>query len=72
MRKPDLPELERTARALARKINRDVPEGAGFCLLLFNLGEGGWTTYLSNANRADMLKALREFIARVERDGADA
>jgi len=38
----------------------------GFCLFMFQFGEGGFTNYISNANREDMLATLKEFIANAE------
>lgn len=44
----------------------DVFEGYGFALLVFELGkaDGIRTNYIRNANRADMITAMKEFIAR--------
>lgn len=39
----------------------------GFALLLFEFGGGGSMFYISDAVRADMLKAMKEFIAKQER-----
>lgn len=40
----------------------------GFVLLTFEFGktEGGRVNYISNADRADMVVALKEFLARAE------
>lgn len=38
----------------------------GFALLVFSFGEGGFLNYVSNAQREDMLCAMKEFIARAE------
>lgn len=43
-------------------LKRVMPEGWGFTLLMFTYGEGGTMTYLSSADREDMLKALQEFM----------
>jgi hypothetical protein len=40
------------------------PDGYGFSLLVFTFGEGGNMFYASNAQRQDMIKAMREFIAK--------
>lgn len=40
------------------------PKSVGFALLLFNFGEPGRCNYISNCDRADMIKAMREFLAR--------
>lgn len=39
-----------------------MPEGYGFSLLMFNFGKKGNMFYISNAERSDMLKAMKEFI----------
>lgn len=42
-------------------------DGAGFCLLVFDRNtDKGRMNYISNANREDMLTALKEFIAKSE------
>ena len=40
----------------------------GFVLLTFNFGQidNGRVNYISNADRADMITAMKEFIARAE------
>lgn len=61
-------------KALGRRINtflnplKDLggPMTTGFCLLIFDLGKTGRMNYLSNTERSDMLKALKEFTAHVE------
>ncbi len=65
-------ELEEKARHIGRLIGTACPEGAGFCLMLFDLGKGkhGEMTYISNANRVDMLKCVRELLEVVE-EGRD-
>ena len=62
----ELSDLEKTCREIGQLIGRGVEdshgkEKVGFCLLLFDFGEGGNCTYVSNADRADMRAALREF-----------
>jgi hypothetical protein len=45
----------------------EVFEGRGFALLVFPLNDqGGFMNYISNAQREDMLTAMREFIAASE------
>lgn len=55
--------MNATASALA-----NVFEGYGFALLVFEMGntDGMRTNYISNANRVDMITAMKEFIARNE------
>ena len=62
-----LEKLEETARSMAREIGPSFDAaGAGFALLGFSFGEGGWMTYVSNANRHDMIKALKEMVEKLE------
>lgn len=39
----------------------------GFALLMFTMGEGGWMTWASNADRSDMVASLKEMTAKLER-----
>ncbi|MFC0694750.1 hypothetical protein [Paraburkholderia humisilvae] len=50
----------------------DVFKGKGFALLVFDFGPDGMMNWLSNADRDDMLVALREFIASHEGRTHDA
>lgn len=58
--------LEADARDIGRTIQACLPKGVGFALLLFDFGPGGTMSWLSNAQRADMIRALREMIVRLE------
>lgn len=66
--------LEGEAQRLARTIDNCLPDGVGFALILFDLTppggttENGWLTWISNAQRDDMLKTLQEMVARFKRD----
>jgi len=40
--------------------------GAGFMLAGFEFGEGGWSTYCSNAQRPDMIRFLRKMADTLE------
>jgi hypothetical protein len=71
-----LEELERQAREIGRVLKRvlDGTFGAravGFALLLFDYGEGGHMTYVSSADRQDMIKALEEALGHL-RAGTDS
>lgn len=62
-----LAELEELARrevgAVGQTLKKRLPGDVGFCLFAFTMGEGpGWMTYVSNAERASMVEALREFL----------
>jgi hypothetical protein len=52
-----------TAR-VARKLTELLPPGQGFILLTFDFGPGGNLAYVSNANRDDAIRALREWLVR--------
>jgi hypothetical protein len=60
------PQIESILKALAAKLARWLPKGWGFTLQIFSFGENGANFYISNAERADMLNMMREFIAREE------
>lgn len=61
-----LESAEVVARDIGRKLTDAMPPGWGFALVLFTFGEGGFLTYMSNAQRADMVKALRECADKIE------
>ena len=60
-------EIVEKLRAFARDLDVRMPQGYGFTLLMFPFGEEGVVTYISNAERETMLKAMSEFI-RVNSD----
>lgn len=43
-----------------------LPDGVGCTLLVFDLGASGFMAYASNAQRADMIEALRECALNLE------
>ena len=63
---PRLLELEVSARNIAAGISAMLPESTAFTLLLADMGEKGHTTYISNAQREDMIKLMKELIERWE------
>ena len=65
---PIRPEIAEPMKGIARTIAGCLPPTHGFCLLIFDFGQGGHTSYMSNAKREDMLRLLREFIVMLERD----
>lgn len=65
-----LKELEKTCREIGHIIGDVANKGydgkkVGFALLMFDFGEGGNMTYTSNAEREDMIKAMKELIANI-------
>jgi hypothetical protein len=60
--------MEKICRDIGQLIGSAMPEGWGFSLLVFEFGgPGGNASYISNARRVDMIKALREQADRLER-----
>ena len=57
-------KVKNTLRKLGKIIGKSLPEGWGFTLLIFEFGEGGTLTYLSNADREDVLATMQEFIRK--------
>jgi hypothetical protein len=62
----DHAQAEELMRIVGDGISEVFP-GMGFTLLIFNFNAPGVSNYISNANRADMVKALRETADRLER-----
>lgn len=62
-RVPVPPEVKTSLRAIGKVIDEALPDGWGFALLVFTFG-GGTMTYISNADRQDMLKAMQEFLQK--------
>lgn len=62
----DLEAVEVEARNIGRVIGKSLPPNIGFGLVLFSFGEDGFLTYISNAQREDMVKALRECADKIE------
>ena len=58
---------------IAKNIDDRLPDGFGFCLLTFPFGEqkNGEIMYVSNANREDIVKAMKEWIDRTENNFAN-
>lgn len=60
-------DIESKLPDYAKIIQTSLPDGYGFNLLVFNYGEGGAMFYISNAERSDMIKAMKEFINKQEK-----
>lgn len=63
------PEAERAAQGVAAEIGSRLPLGYGFALLVFSFGEESYLTHVSNANRVDLVKTLRECADVLEAHG---
>lgn len=61
--------IESKARVIGHIIGDQMPKGFGFALCLFSF-HGPEFTYISNAQRADMVRALDELVAKLKRGEA--
>jgi hypothetical protein len=64
-------ELEKQARDVAKAIDEALNENrhrgrVGFALFVFDFGEKGNLAYVSNAQRADMIAAVKEWLEKQE------
>jgi len=62
-------EMNALAEGIDRIFNGGKnPKSVGFVLLSFEFGktEGGRVNYISNADRRDMIAAMKEWLARAE------
>ncbi len=57
-------EIELVLKKLGSIIRDALPQGWGFTLQIFNFGEQGSNFYISNAQRPDMIRMMKEFILR--------
>jgi len=64
----DLEGLEKAAHSLGTIIKETMPKDVGFFLLMFTFGKGGWSTFVSSADREDMILALEELLERMKTD----
>lgn len=53
-------------QGIARKVNDELPEGFGFVVLSFSFNKPGLMMYVSNANRDDIVQAMKEWIEKTE------
>lgn len=51
---------------IAKKVNDELPTGFGFVVLSFVFGNPGQMMYVSNANREDIVQAMKEWIEKTE------
>lgn len=60
-------KIEAKARVVGEKIHKALPEGWGFVLLFAQFGKGRQLSYISDCNRADTIKVLREMADKLEK-----
>ena len=54
-------EVQTMLKDIGKTLHGAMPDGFCFSFLMFSIGDGGSTFYISDANRDDMLKAMQEF-----------
>lgn len=67
-----LESAEMKAQSVGRIIAASMPQGWGFALMMFSVGEGGYSTYVSNLDRATMVVAIRELASKIEKQDLQA
>ena len=60
----DDPGKERELRTLATLVDAQLPEGRAFAIFLFDFGVGQSIFYISNADRQDVQRTLRDWLAK--------
>lgn len=60
--------LEEMISNIGRALGHVLPEGTGFCLVLFDFGQAGNFAYISNGQREDIKSMLRELLDKLEKD----
>ncbi len=53
-------------KKMASRVNKLLPKDFGYTILVFPFNNLGVSNYISNANRSDMIKVLRETADRLE------
>lgn len=59
-------EVKSKMQTIAKKVDEELPDGYGFCVLAFKFGvpDGNDMMYVSNANRQDIVNAMKEWIEK--------
>lgn len=68
MKHPREQKVHESMLRIAKKLKEACPPGLGFTLFLFEFGDGGFTSYLSTAERADMIRLIKEWLKVQEAD----
>ena len=53
-------------QTIAKKVQEELPKDFGFVVLTFKFNELGEMIYVSNANREDVITAMKEFMEKTE------
>ena len=57
-------EIEVQLKEIGHLIGDRLPAGWGFNLMIFDFGKKGSMFYISNAQRGDVIRLMREFIKK--------
>lgn len=57
-------EVKQSLKRVGRLVSEMLPPGIGFGLFVYEQQEDGWLTYMSNSNREDFVRVLKDFIQR--------
>ena len=60
------PKHRAAGERLAKIIDKALPDGAGFALLIVDYGNQGELSYIANVERDDMIATMKDFIAANE------
>ena len=61
--------VKRRLQSIAKSVDDKLPDGYGFTILVYNFGESpdNEMMYISNSNRDDIVKAMKEWIKKTEK-----
>lgn len=65
-------ELEKRTEMLGRAVGKQLPEGVGFALVTYDIGETGHMAYIANGDRHDVMALFRELGQHMENDAEGA
>lgn len=68
MKHPREAALHEGMLEVAKKLKAAMPPGVGFTLFLFEYGNKGFTSYISTADREDMISLIKEWLKIQEAD----
>lgn len=64
----EIQSLNEKLQDIAEKVKEELPKDTGFAILCFPFYTNGRLFYISNANRDDVAKVMKEWISKVDED----
>lgn len=64
----EIQSLNEKLQDIAEKVKEELPKNTGFAILCFPFYTNGRLFYISNANRDDVAKVMKEWISKVDED----